>query len=58
MQLNNTAYFSALSTRELEIIRLLALGFADNAIAERLFISSWTVKDHRKSILKKLNAKN
>lgn len=47
-----------LSSREIEIIKLLADGFDNTAISKILFISPHTVKTHRKNILKKTNAKN
>ncbi|MGN6421479.1 MAG: response regulator transcription factor [Pseudobacter sp.] len=47
-----------LSRREIEIIRLLADGLDNTAIAAKLFISPLTVKTHRKNILKKTNARN
>jgi len=43
-----------LSTREREICDLLLLGCSSTAIALRLNISRHTVKDHRKSIFRKL----
>ena len=45
----------ALTTRESEIADLMLLGCSSEAIALRLCISRHTVKDHRKSIFKKLN---
>jgi DNA-binding NarL/FixJ family response regulator len=47
-----------LSTREHEVLELIAKGKTNNAIAERLFISERTVKFHVSSILSKLNVKN
>jgi LuxR family transcriptional regulator, maltose regulon positive regulatory protein len=44
----------ALSRRELEILRLIAKGFSNQEIAERLFISLSTVKGHNQSIFGKL----
>jgi DNA-binding NarL/FixJ family response regulator len=45
-----------LSQRELEILRLLALGKSNKEIGQALYISEYTVKNHVRSILKKLNA--
>ncbi len=47
-----------LSTREQQVLDLLARGKSNNDIAENLFISIQTVKSHVSSILSKLNAKN
>lgn len=49
---------SGLSEREQEVLELLAHGFRDRAISERLFISERTVKFHVKNILSKLEVKN
>jgi two-component system, NarL family, response regulator len=45
-----------LSQRELEILRLLAVGKSNKEIGQALYISEYTVKNHMRSILKKLNA--
>ncbi len=47
-----------LSKRELEITKLIAEGLNAEEIGERLFISSHTVRTHRKNILKKTDSKN
>lgn len=44
-----------LSSREKEVIRLLALNKTSKEIGEKLFISPHTVDGHRRKILKKLN---
>jgi DNA-binding CsgD family transcriptional regulator len=44
----------SLSPREQEILRLLALGRSTRAVAEVLFISTATVRNHVQRILKKL----
>jgi DNA-binding CsgD family transcriptional regulator len=44
-----------LSAREAEVARLLLAGCSSEAIALRLDISRHTVKDHRKSIFRKLH---
>ncbi len=43
-----------LSEREIEIIQLLSDGLTSSDIGEKLFISEYTVKTHRKNILRKL----
>ena len=47
-----------LTPRELEVLRLLAEGLANKAIAHRLDVSEHTVKFHVNSILGKLGAQN
>lgn len=44
-----------LSKREVEILRLICGGFGNKAISEELFISEYTVKDHIKSLMRKMN---
>jgi DNA-binding NarL/FixJ family response regulator len=46
--------YEDLSQRELEVLRLLALGFQNRAIADRLFVSRNTVKTHLMHIYAKL----
>jgi two-component system, NarL family, response regulator YdfI len=45
-----------LTSREVEILEMLAEGFSNQAIARRLGISTYTVKFHVASILEKLGA--
>ena len=47
-----------LTTREREIVKLIAEGKSSKEIGELLFISSRTVQHHRANIMKKLNVKN
>jgi DNA-binding NarL/FixJ family response regulator len=47
-----------LTKRELEIIKLIALQMNSFQISEKLFLSFYTVKTHRKNILQKLELKN
>ncbi|MCC6371889.1 MAG: response regulator transcription factor [Bacteroidia bacterium] len=49
---------AVLSKREIEIIREMAKGLTTKQIAERLFISSYTIETHRKNILHKLQLTN
>jgi DNA-binding NarL/FixJ family response regulator len=44
-----------ITTREQEILILVASGLSSKEIADKLFISLHTVLTHRKKILKKLN---
>jgi DNA-binding NarL/FixJ family response regulator len=45
---------SQLSSRETEIIQLIAAGMTNKEIAEKLFLSIHTIKTHRKNIIKKI----
>jgi DNA-binding NarL/FixJ family response regulator len=47
-----------LSSREIEIVRLIVGGFTDIEIAAKLNLSSSTVNTHRKNILAKLKLPN
>ncbi|WP_304488736.1 LuxR C-terminal-related transcriptional regulator [Dyadobacter sp. CY326] len=49
---------SGLSGREGEVLRLLAEGFSSKEIADQLFISVNTVRNHRANLLRKTNSKN
>jgi len=46
-----------LTKREIQILRLIAVGFKNKEIAEKLFISVHTVETHRKHIMHKLGIK-
>jgi DNA-binding NarL/FixJ family response regulator len=52
---SDQAVFSELSAREVEVLRELATGKRNRQIAEALFISEKTVKNHISSILFKLH---
>ena len=45
-----------LSSRELQVLHQMALGKSNKEIGQALYISEYTVKNHVKTILKKLNA--
>lgn len=47
-----------LTTREKEILKLIAEEFTNQEIANKLFISNRTVDTHRRNLLQKLEAKN
>ena len=49
---------SVLTTRETEILKLIAQGHSTQTVADMLFLSPHTVQTHRKSIIKKLNIKS
>jgi DNA-binding NarL/FixJ family response regulator len=58
MQLNHTSSDrgKSLTTREFDVLRLLAVGRTTTAIAAELFVSAHTVRNHVSSILSKLDA--
>ncbi len=47
-----------LTTREVEILTMVASGLNNNEIGERLFISPKTVDTHRTNLMRKLSARN
>lgn len=47
-----------LSSREAEVITMIAEGMTNAQIAERLFLSAHTVNTHRKNIMQKLGVNN
>ncbi len=51
-------FIQKLTRREKEILKLITEEYTTDEIAAQLFISSTTVITHRKSLLRKLNAKN
>ena len=50
--------FSDFTKRELEVLKLIAEGFTNNEIAERLFTSRRTVEGHRQSLIEKTGVSN
>jgi len=50
-------YPGEISGREKEVLQLVAMGMTNKEIAEKLFISSYTVITHRKNITAKLGIK-
>ena len=48
----------ALSPRELEVLALVADGFSNKEIGERLFVTEQTVKFHLANVFRKLGARN
>ena len=45
---------AALSERELEVLRLVALGHTNTEIAQQMYISPRTVETHRSNLQRKL----
>ena len=48
----------SISTREKEVLHLIAYEYTAKEIASKLYISRHTVNDHRKNLLAKLNVRN
>lgn len=53
-----TNFSEELTTREKDVLKLVALGYANKVIAEKLFISIHTVISHRKNITEKTGIKS
>lgn len=51
-------FTSRLSAREMEILKLIAAGNTTAQIAQTLYLSKFTIENHRKNILQKLQVKN
>lgn len=47
-----------ISAREVDIIKLIALGYSNKQIGDKLFLSTHTVGTHRKNIMAKLGVNN
>jgi len=47
-----------LTPREKEILELIAEGYTNPQIAEKIYLSQFTVDSHRKNLLAKMNVKN
>lgn len=47
-----------LTSRELEVLQLIAQGLTTTEIGEKLFLSNRTIEGHRKNLLSKLGARN
>jgi DNA-binding NarL/FixJ family response regulator len=56
--LNNPVKNSGLTDREMEVLQQICFGLNNEEIADKLFISSKTVKSHRSNLLEKTNCKN
>ena len=55
---SETSQITELSSREKEILILIAQEFTGNEIAEKTFITLNTVNTHRRNLISKLNVKN
>jgi len=57
-QKSSSVVLPELTPREKEILQLIAEGYTNPQIAEKIFLSPFTVDSHRKNILAKLKVKN
>lgn len=57
-QKNELSHPDGLTRREVEVLCLVALGWSDAQVAEKLFISPRTVNGHLRSIYNKINVKS
>ena len=56
--LNNTQNIESLTTKELQILKLMAGGFSNKEIARSIFLAEGTIKNHVSNILSKLNTRD
>lgn len=55
---NNKGQFDQLTKREIQVLSLLALGYNNPEISQKLFISRRTVEQHHKNVNRKLSIKS
>lgn len=48
----------SISYREFEILELISLEFTSEEIAQKLFVSTETVRSHRKNLFSKMGVRN
>lgn len=58
MKKNEVEGAPTLTRREIEVLQLIAEGFTNTEMSEKLFVSTTTIDTHRKHLLAKFNAKN
>ena len=56
--MKQTSTYYSVSPREYQVLNLLSNGYSSKDIALHLYVSPNTIKDHRKALLRKLNARN
>lgn len=55
---SNSEGLDSLSEREIEVLQLIAEGLSNQEVADRLYLSLYTVKVHARNIYSKLDVKN
>jgi DNA-binding NarL/FixJ family response regulator len=58
LNFNNPETIEKLTSREIEILKMIALEYSTSQIAEKLYISVPTVESHRSNLMKKLQVKS
>lgn len=58
IKLQNFEIDTSLTEREIEILKMIAQGYSNKEIGDKLFISHRTVDTHRTNLMRKLDAKN
>lgn len=58
IKLQNFEIDTSLTDREIEILKMIAQGYSNKEIGDKLFISHRTVDTHRTNLMRKLDAKN
>lgn len=58
IQINEEHLQDSISTREVEVLQLISLGYCNKEIAYQLFISRLTVETHRRNMVKKMGFRN
>ncbi|MFD0940755.1 response regulator transcription factor [Pedobacter boryungensis] len=58
LQLENHLPNIDFSLREIEILQLIAEGYTNHEMSEKLFLSKRTIEGHRQSLIDKTNSKN
>ncbi|WP_343530569.1 LuxR C-terminal-related transcriptional regulator [Pedobacter sp.] len=58
IQINEEHLQDSISTREVEVLKLISMGYCNKEIADRLFISRLTVETHRRNMVKKMGFRN
>jgi len=57
LEKENFEKFAELTEREMDVVILLSRGYTNKEMAEKLFLSKYTVETHRRNLMKKLQFK-